>query len=255
MNRTIVMVHAALMGAWEWDNYRKFFEEKGYTVITPTLRYHDIDPKRRPDPRLGLVGLLDYAQDLEVEIQKLGIRPVLFGHSLGGLLVQILASRGLCEGAVLITPVPPRGIMIFKYSGLRVLMELMKVWGWWRKPFRLSFESISYAVLHLLPPREQREIYDKMVSESGRAFLEIGGFLDYNRSSKVDDNMVTCPMLVIAGAEDRAISPPVVKKISEKYKNVSTFVEFEYHSHGIPLEPGWERIAEHIETWIQENIK
>lgn len=255
MNRTVLMIHAALMSSWEWDNFRTFFEGKGYRVETPVLRYHDVNPRTSPDPRLGVTGLIDYARDLEAEIKKLGIRPVLIGHSLGGLLVQILASRGLCEGAVLITPVPPRGIIIFKYSGLRVLMELMKIWGWWRKPFRLSFESIAYAVLHLLPPDDQREIYEKMVFESGRAFLEIGGVLDSNRSSKVDANKVTCPMLVIAGREDRAIPPPVVKKIAEKYQNVSTFVEFEHQSHGLPLEPGWEKVAGYIERWIRRNVK
>ena len=59
------MIHGMFGGSWCWDNDRGFFERRGYRCLTPVLRYHDVDPKDKPNPNLGTVSLLDYADDLE----------------------------------------------------------------------------------------------------------------------------------------------------------------------------------------------
>ena len=57
MTRTIFMIHGMWGAAWCWDNYREFFEAKGYRCITPTLRLHDVDPSADPHPALGSTSL------------------------------------------------------------------------------------------------------------------------------------------------------------------------------------------------------
>ena len=104
MAETIVMIHGMWGGGWNWENYQKFFEGKGYHCLTPTLRFHDVDPKAPPHPQLGTTSLLDYAEDLEKEIGKLDTLPILMGHSMGGLLAQILGSRGLAKALVFLEP-------------------------------------------------------------------------------------------------------------------------------------------------------
>ena len=59
MTKTIVMIHGMWHGGWNWEKYKNFFEGKGYQCHTPYLRYHDVDPKDDPDPRLGTTSLLD----------------------------------------------------------------------------------------------------------------------------------------------------------------------------------------------------
>ena len=95
MTKTIVMIHGMWGGSWYWKNFKRYFEEREYKCYTPTLRYHDIDPKHEPDPGLGTISLLDYAQDLEEYIRNLDEKPLLMGHSMGGLLAQILGAQGL----------------------------------------------------------------------------------------------------------------------------------------------------------------
>ena len=107
MSQTIVMIHGMFGGSWCWDNYRGFFERKGYRCLTPALRYHDVDPKDEPHPGLGTVSLLDYADDLGRAIRSLGEKPVIIGHSMGGLITQILGSRGLGRSLVLLTSAAP----------------------------------------------------------------------------------------------------------------------------------------------------
>ena len=250
MTTTIVMIHGMWGGGWYWGNYKQFFEGKGYQCITPTLRYHDMDPKEPPNPQLGTTSLLDYAEDLEEEIRKLDKLPILMGHSMGGLLAQILGSRGLGKALVLLTPAAPRGITALKLSVIKSFWSIL-TWGVWKKPMRQNLNGAVYSMLQLMSTEEQRETYDRFVYESGRAAFEIGlPFLDSKGAAKVDETKITCPTLVIAGSQDRITPASVVRKVADKYKSVSTYKEFANHSHWVIAEPGWQEVAEYVSDWL-----
>ena len=129
MAETIVMIHGMWGGSWYWENYRKFFESKGYHCIIPTLRFHDMDPKSIPNPALGTTSLLDYAKDLEEEIRRLDSQAIIMGHSMGGLLAQILGSRGLAQALVLLTPASPAGINALKPSVIKSFSSVLSGYG------------------------------------------------------------------------------------------------------------------------------
>ncbi len=63
MPENIVMIHGMFQAGKCWANYRRFFEDKGYACLPPTLRHHDIDPTDSPPPELGTTSLLDFAAD------------------------------------------------------------------------------------------------------------------------------------------------------------------------------------------------
>ena len=253
MAKTIFMIHGMCAGGWIWQNYKEFFEGKGYQCIAPTLRFHDMDHNDTPDPRLGTTSLLDFTADLENEIRSLGEKPIVMGHSMGGLLAQILGSRGLARALILLTPAPPAGIWILKPSVVRASLSGLKQWGFWRKPLRQTFDELVYAALHLMTTAEQKEIFNKFVYESGRASCEIGfWFLDSKRASMVDESKITCPVLVIAGAQDRTIPTSVARQIARKYKSVLTYRELPDHAHWVVGEPGWTEIAGYISDWLDK---
>ena len=114
MHRNLIMIHGMFGGGWCCNNYKGFFEEKGYHCVTPVLRFHDMDPDEHPDPRLGGTSVLDYVEDLAKQIEKMDPLPFLMGHSMGGLIAQILGSRGLAEALILLTPASPSGIMALR---------------------------------------------------------------------------------------------------------------------------------------------
>ncbi len=119
MANTVVMIHGMWGSGAYWGNFRGWFESRGYRVVTPTLRHHGGRFEDPPPPGLGTTSLLDYTADLEQEIRALGDEPILIGHSMGGLLAQILASRGLGKALVLLAPASPRGIVALTPSVIR----------------------------------------------------------------------------------------------------------------------------------------
>ncbi len=255
MTKNIVMIHGMFAGGWYWNRLKHYFEEKQYHCLAPTLRYHDVDPKDEPHPKLGETSIIDYAMDIENLIAELDEKPVLIGHSMGGLVAQILTERGIAKGLVLLTPAPPSGITSLKFSALKSFLASCTKWGFWRNPLKLSFKLAVYSMLHLLPVVEQKTTYERLVYDSGKAGKEIGFWLfDSKKISKVDESKVTCPVLVISGSEDRATPPSLVRRIARKYKSVSTYKDFENHAHWIINEPGWKDVAEYINEWIKHTI-
>ena len=252
---TIVMIHGMCCGGWFWENYSNFFANEGYRCLTPTLRFHDVDPTERPHPHIGTVSLLDYAQDLETQILQLNTTPIIIGHSMGGLLAQILGSRGLARVLVLLTPAPPAGIIALRPSVLRGFQSGLIRWGFWRKPFRQTFMEAEYSVLNRMPHERRQEIFNRFVYESGRAASEIGfWFLDAKKAARVDGGKVRCPVLVVAGAHDRMTPASICSQVAAKYAAVATFKQFDNHSHWITAEPGWRDIAQYVAAWLRRAV-
>lgn len=256
MSKTIFMIHGMWGGAWYWHNYKNFLERKGYKCVVTTLRHHDVAPEAGPHPDLGTTSLLDFADDLEAEIRQLDEKPIIMGHSMGGLLAQILASRGLAELLVLITPASPAGIVALTPSVVKSFKSVLTTWQFWKKPIRLSFDEAVYALFHMLPLEQQKHAYGQMGYESGRAAFEIGYWpLDTRKATKVPTAKVKCPILLIAAQEDRITPASVQRKTADKYKELVTYREFPNHAHWVVEEAGWEKIVGYVADWLDKKAK
>ncbi|MCX7634306.1 MAG: alpha/beta hydrolase [Syntrophales bacterium] len=248
---TLVMIHGMFVGSWCWEQYRTYFEQRGYRCVTPQLRYHDTSLAEPPPPGLAQVGILDYVADVEKELDRLGERPVIIGHSLGGLIAQILASRGRARAAVLIAPAVPWGINPLTKTVLKsAWLNRQRLWTW-TEALKPSFPGAVYSSLHRLPPEEQQRVYQRFTYESPRAAAQVGlWYFDLSRATRVDESLVQCPVLTVVGGEDRLTPPAVVRKIHDKYRRVSTYWEVPHFGHFLIAEPGWEKVAAIIEGWI-----
>ena len=194
------------------------------------------------------------AEAIEI-LEALGGSPViLMGHSMGGLLAQILGSRQLAKSLILLAPAAPRGIFVFEPSVLNSFFRMMtEKWGFWRRPLKPTFDEAVYAMLHRVPEAEQRKIYNKLCFESGRAVFETGFWLlDRQKASKVKSSSITVPIFIAAGEEDMITPIKVVKKIAKKYRKLQpTFNIYKNHAHWLLAEPGWEKITEDIFSWMK----
>jgi len=244
------MIHGMWCGPWVWKKYRTYFEALGYLCHTPSLPHHDAPP-HDPPPGLGQTGLLDYVQYLEKYIADLGLRrPIVIGHSMGGLLAQIVASRDLARAAVLLTPAAPYGIFALYPSVLWSFRGM--IWrSLWHKPIRPSFNVATYAMLGCLSCRERRDVHRQLVHESGRAATEIGFWFLFWRSRPSRVDRIACPVLTIAADYDRITPPRVVEAVSRKYAAVSHHESLPDHAHWVIGESGWEDTAKYLASWLR----
>lgn len=244
----IVMIHGAFCGPWSLDGLREKFEAAGYGVVAPTLRFHD---EKRPPAALATTGLADYAADLEDEINALDTAPILVGHSMGGLLAQMLAARTKIAALILLAPSPPWGVpptTLFEIGAAQA-MHLQP--GYWNQVLEPNRDVALAHSLDKLPKHMRDEVYDRFVPESGRATFEIMNWgLDFNHASEVEADKIQCPLLFLTGAEDRINPPSTVARIAARYKGHVTNEVLDGMGHWLIGEPGWERLAVRALAWL-----
>ncbi|MEI9929700.1 MAG: alpha/beta hydrolase [Rhizomicrobium sp.] len=243
------MLHGAFCGAWAFDEFRQAFE-LDYAVHVPTLRYHDCGAN--PPREFGRTSLLDYAADLETFIAGLDEAPVIVGHSMGGLLAQMLAAKGLARALVLLAPSAPWGVLPSTLFELASAQTLLFSGG----DYRGSIIPPSYQIaaahsLDKLDAVSRSAIYTHFVPESGQATFEIMNWsFDMRRASHVRARDVTCPVLCLVGSDDKINPPSTVSRIAARYQGRARFEQVPDHSHWLIGEPGWEKIATRALSWL-----
>jgi non-heme chloroperoxidase len=249
----LIMIHGAFCGGWAFDRFRVPFETAGYAIATPTLRHHDLPPRAAPDPMLGTTSLLDYAADLDRLIAAMPEPPVLIGHSLGGLLAQMLAARRRLGGIVLIAPSAPWGVLPSGYGEVASAFGLYLAGDFWTQPLHPHFVIAREHALDKLSLTDAQAVFSRFVPESGQATFEIMHWpLDLRQASLVHAREVTCPVLCLAGGHDQVNPAGTVKRVAQRYRDRATFIEFPRMSHWLLGEPGWEDVAGTALDWLSK---
>src|SRR5947208_12125004 len=117
----IVFIHGLWLLPSSWNRWATVFEEAGYTTVSPgwpddpdTVEEANAHPEVFAHKSVGQV-----ADSYAEVIGRLDKKPALIRHSFGGLLVQMVAGRGLAAATVAIEPAPLRGALPLPVSALK----------------------------------------------------------------------------------------------------------------------------------------
>jgi alpha-beta hydrolase superfamily lysophospholipase len=253
---TIIMVHGVGGTADAYSRLAPAFRDLGWAVETPTLR-PDKRTADNPPADLKTLRLKDYVDDIEALARKVeaadGVAPVLFGHSMGGLIVQKVAERGAGRAAVLLTPAapadvhsPPSLAQVFTFANVlfsgKVEAKGHKIWK----------AGFSWGVLNRVPAAKHEGIFAGTVYDSGGVYADLAyPDRDPSRTAFIDETKITIPILTIGGGKDRATPIAGVRKVGEKYARVGgDYREYADNAHWIVDEPGTDRVIADIAAWL-----
>jgi non-heme chloroperoxidase len=249
MAKEIVMIHGANEGGWCFDRFKAVFEELDWTCHAPDLIGHGLNADKTGTALIG-VGMADYRAELETFLKTVGPQPVLLGHSMGAVLAQQLAARGLARAVILVSPAPRAGILPQSDGEKELGQDLMGLGGFSKTVINPDFDLARVLTLNCIPAAEQRAVFDRFGPESGRTFFELFFWMfDRTRATAVDTAAVSCPVLCLSGTEDKLVSLATARATAGGYPG-ATFWELEGHGHMLVLEPGAEDIARRIAAWI-----
>ena len=222
MSKTIVMIHGTNAGGWCFNVFRKAFEANGFTCQAPDLIGHGGD-KETGRGTLGNVGIADYRAQMAAFVEALAEKPILLDHSMGAVIAQQLASEGLAEKLVLVSPAPRSGILPPTEPEKQLCQDLMTIGDFWTRAIDPNFDLACHYTLNLLPKDEQRRVFDQFGLESGRALFELFFWMfDSDGATEVDTQSVSCPVLCLSGAEDHIVSLRTAEATAEGYAQGSS---------------------------------
>lgn len=234
-----------------WDDLRAHFEAEGYETKAPALPGHDVSPKDPPPDDLDDLGLADYVKALEEDLRGISKPVVLIGHSMGGLIAQILASRIAPAGLVLLATAPSSSIFPLAWEPLRTSWPILSQWGFWDEAVPLPREAAFYGVFNGVPQDVAEREFDLAVHESGKAFAEVAfGFLSGSRRIKVDYDHIRCPSLVVVGTEDRITPVSYARATARRLPQPLWYRELDGVGHWLFHQPVRDKVARLIEQFL-----
>jgi non-heme chloroperoxidase len=255
MGGDVMLLHGAFVGGWVFERFRAHLSHRGWRTHAPDLPLHGNEyAGKPPHADLARYGLAEYRSALESEIARLPSKPILIGHSLGGLLAQQLAARDLCRAAILLAPVAPWGVLPRSTEEVGGALGLLwKMGQVWRKGLLPNEDIANTYSMEKLPPALQRDCFARMVPESGRAIFEaMMWWLDWHAASHVSFHRVHCPLLVLTGSDDQVTPAASGRAVAKQYPGRAVFRELPGMSHFLFGEPREAALFEACSTWLAD---
>jgi pimeloyl-ACP methyl ester carboxylesterase len=238
----LLFVHGAAHAAWCWDeHFLPYFAENGYRAVALSFRGHGASTLSQP---LKSCSIADYADDVHAVADKLGSPPVLIGHSIGCFVVLTCLAEHGAPAAVLMAPATPGGLR-------RIALRMIRRHPW--TTLRANtvgnpsdfFSTPALARESLFCEHTPESIVESCAAriepESKRAGLDTMVRLP-------DARRVTAPMLVLGAKNDGSRIDGDVSAVARIYQTDAEF--FPDMGHNMMLEPGWQAVAERIQTWL-----
>jgi pimeloyl-ACP methyl ester carboxylesterase len=240
----LLFVHGGYVGAWSWAEYfLPWFAARGFPVAALSLRGHGESGGRE---RLHSFSLEDYAEDVALAAETLPRPPVLVGHSMGALIVLKYLEQATAPAAVLACPVPPFGLMPSAFS-----LALFRPALWAEVNALASGRSASRNALAealFAGPMEAdrlNRIYVRMQAESRRALMDMAWW------GLPQGGGANAPAaLVLGAARDALISPALAESTARLLG--ADYRLLDGLGHAMMLDARWERAAEALLAWIEE---
>lgn len=241
------------MNNTSWKEWKAYFEAQGYTVHTPANPGHKVDPKdlkKNIPSDLKDVGFDDVVKYLSAFIETLPEKPIIIGHSFGGLMVQKLIDMGKAVAGVSIDGAPPKNVMA-PFSTVKIVWPVVNFFKgntvflgskeWYHKAF---FNNYSKA--------ESDELYEAVAAPESRKLAKDTLF---KSSAKLNLKKPHEPLLFIGGGNNNIFPAAFTKKIADAYKDKNSIVDykiFEGRSHFIAGEKSWEEVAGYVLSWLKK---
>jgi pimeloyl-ACP methyl ester carboxylesterase len=256
--RPVLFIPGLWMHAESWAGWASLFRERGYDPILkswpgvpPTIAEARAHPETMADR-----GIAEIAGRYAELVHCFEVKPVLVGHSFGGLIAQQLLGRGLATAAIAIDPAPIQGVLRLPLSALRSVFPVLRNPANAHRAVPLSPGQFRYAFANAVSREEARILYERWaIPGPGRPIFQaaLARFAPRSEAAVDTANPSRGPLLLVAGEKDHVAPPAVTRATLRLYGGspaVTDFQEFPGRGHSLVFDHGWREVAEASLTWL-----
>jgi non-heme chloroperoxidase len=258
----VVFVHGLWLLPSSWDRWATVFDEADYAPLTPgwpddpaTVEEANANPDAFAHKTVGQVA--DHFAEV---IDGLAKKPVVVGHSFGGLLAQILAGRGLATVSVAIDPAPFRGVLPLPISALKSAFPVLGNPANRNRAVPLTYEQFRFGFANAVSEDEAKQLYTTFaVPASGIPLFQAAtANLNPWTEAKVNSkNPERGPLLIISGEKDHTVPWAIANASFKKQRRneaVTEIVEIPNRGHALTVDSGWREVADTALAFIKRFV-
>jgi pimeloyl-ACP methyl ester carboxylesterase len=258
MSTPVVFIHGLWLHATSWSPWVDLFRDAGYA---PTAPGWPGDPDSVEEARANPGAIADHGIDDVVAhfagiIDALPTRPILVGHSFGGMIAQKLLGQDRAVAAVAIDAAQIKGVLPLPLSALRATLPVFKNPGNKHKAVSLTPHQFRYAFGNAITEAESDELFERWtIPAPGKPLFEAAA-ANFNPHSpaKVDTaNEMRGPLLLMTGGKDHTVPEAVTRATLKQYRHsdaVTDLLEFPDKGHSLTIDNGWREVADAALTWL-----
>ncbi|HZI75413.1 MAG TPA: alpha/beta hydrolase [Gemmatimonadales bacterium] len=256
----VVFVHGLWLHASSWNPWVELFREAGFVPSAPGWpgTADTVEETRQQPDQVAGKGIEDVVGHYAQIIGGLEARPVVIGHSFGGLIAQRLLGQDLAAAAVAIDAAPIKGVIYLPPSALRVASIALRKPANRNLAVSLTKEQFRYGFGNALPEQESDELYEGLtVPSPGKPLFEaaLANFSPRSPAKVNTHNKTRGPLLLIAGGRDHTVPAAITtgtRKLYHKSPAVTDFREFPDRGHSLAIDHGWREIAQQALDWLNQ---
>ena len=216
-------------------------------------------PVSHVSTKLGALNDMGIPQMVDHYAQLIGtpeVKPVVVGHSFGGLIAQELLANGVVAAAVAIDPAAIKGVKALPFAQLKSAFPVLGNPANLHRTVSLTPKQFHYAFGNTLPEEESDALHGTWtIPGAGLPLFQDAAANFFPHSpAKVDTHLADRgPLLLTSGTEDHTVPLKVTKEVFNMYSKGPADTEFhvfEGKGHSLTIDSGWQEVAEVALNWL-----
>lgn len=253
--KSVIFITGTFFASSCWDEWKLYLESEGYTCTTLTWPHKNSSVEElrsgHHDAAIASTRLATLMKFYADTIKSLHVKPILIGHSVGGLIVQSLLQQGLGAAGAAIHSFPPSGILLLEVSLLKKWWQTVGIFSSINKPYRISFKKWKNDIANGMPGDQQiQSYYDYSIPESKLVVRDA-----FSRMTMLKSHVHRAPLLLTSGGRDQLIPSSLnYKNYEEQKKNADSTTEYKEFKDSNHLVFGQRECmdeAEFIVCWLR----
>jgi pimeloyl-ACP methyl ester carboxylesterase len=254
----VVFIHGLWLHSLSWQPWVDLFGQSGYSATAPEWPgVPDTVTGAREHPEgQESTGMADAVQHYARIVKGAGTRPIVIGHSFGGLIAQILLGQDLAAAAVAIDPAPMKGVLVLPPAQLRASWAVLGHPANRKKTVSLTEAQFRYAFGNAVPEQESRQLWqDWAIPAPGKPLFEaaFANVMPHSPNEVNVRNSSRGPLLLISGQKDHTVPDAVTHASYSRYRHSTAVTDLRRlanRGHSLTIDSGWREVADTSLNWL-----